>query len=130
MNEEILEGLKQATAKGEPIESAVETFKNAGYSAIEVDEAANILKTGQVPQTDKKTVSANKVKIITKPKKTGQPIQQVSSYGTFSKNPQVSKYDSQKKVSIFKRKWFIVTMGIILLFLILFYSDLSFLEIF
>ena len=44
MDEEILEGLRSATARGEPLLQAMMTFYNAGYGKSEIEEAAQILQ--------------------------------------------------------------------------------------
>jgi len=46
--EEILEGLKNALERGERLESAVQSFISAGYSAQEVQEAARALNAGVI----------------------------------------------------------------------------------
>ena len=47
VKEEILEGLKYALAKGEPLPQAMMSFYNAGYLKKDIEEAARVL---QVPQ--------------------------------------------------------------------------------
>jgi hypothetical protein len=44
VNEEILEGLKSATARGESLLQAMMSFYNAGYPKKAIEEAANGLK--------------------------------------------------------------------------------------
>jgi len=44
VNEEILEGLKSATARGESLLQAMMSFYNAGYPKKAIEEAANALK--------------------------------------------------------------------------------------
>ncbi len=51
VKEEILEGLKYALAKGEPLPQAMMSFYNAGYSKEDVEEAARALQAPQLPQT-------------------------------------------------------------------------------
>ncbi len=47
VKEEIVEGLRLAVSKGEPLEKAMASFYNAGYTKEDIEEAANFL---QVPQ--------------------------------------------------------------------------------
>lgn len=49
VNTEILEGLKQAMARGESLPRAMQSFTNAGYSQEEVDEASHYLQAGTIP---------------------------------------------------------------------------------
>ncbi len=51
VKEEILAGLKYAIAKGEPLAEAMMSFYNAGYLKKDVEEAARVLQTSQLPQT-------------------------------------------------------------------------------
>ncbi len=46
MKEEIFSGLKIAIERGANIDSAVQSFINAGYNPIEVKEAANMIASG------------------------------------------------------------------------------------
>ncbi|VVB79337.1 Uncharacterised protein [uncultured archaeon] len=46
---EVLEGLKQAIARGESLQRAMQSFTNAGYSQEEVEEASHYLQTGVMP---------------------------------------------------------------------------------
>ena len=48
MNEQIIEGLKMGLAKGYSMEQTAASFKNAGYSAEEVDEAVQSLQQARV----------------------------------------------------------------------------------
>lgn len=43
--EEIVEGLRQAVSKGEPLNKAMMTFYNAGYIKEEIEEAARVMQT-------------------------------------------------------------------------------------
>jgi|SRR3989338_957403 len=43
VNQDILEGLKHAVARGEPLQKAMMTFFNAGYKKEEIEEAAHII---------------------------------------------------------------------------------------
>ncbi len=49
VKEEILEGLRASLSRGEPLRQAMMSFYNAGYSKKDVEEAANILSSPQVP---------------------------------------------------------------------------------
>ncbi len=50
VKEEILEGLRAAVAKGEPLRKAMMSFFNAGYAKKEIEEAARALNTMPVQQ--------------------------------------------------------------------------------
>ena len=63
MDEEILEGLRSATARGEPLLQAMMTFYNAGYGKPEIEEAAQILQqqNAGMPITPPQTPVAQQV---------------------------------------------------------------------
>ena len=48
--EEIVEGLKQAVSKGEPLEKATASFFNAGYKKEDIEEAARVLQMPAISQ--------------------------------------------------------------------------------
>ena len=51
VKEEIVEGLRLAVFKGEPLEKAMASFYNAGYSKEDIEEAARILQAQQFQQS-------------------------------------------------------------------------------
>lgn len=51
IDEVILEGLKQALSRGEPLKRAMVSFYNAGYKKEEIEEAANSLQMPSVEQS-------------------------------------------------------------------------------
>ncbi len=51
VREEIIEGLRVAVAKGEPLRKAMMSFYNAGYLKKDIEEAARALQTPQFQQT-------------------------------------------------------------------------------
>jgi len=51
MNEDILEGLRNALFKGESLNQAMQSFQNAGYDIKEVQEAARALQPNIPTQT-------------------------------------------------------------------------------
>jgi hypothetical protein len=50
VREDILEGLKSAIAQGEPLNQAMISFFNAGYTRAEIQEAAQALQGQQLTQ--------------------------------------------------------------------------------
>jgi len=64
MKEAILEGLKHALARGESLQSAMQSFYNAGYDVKEIQAAAHDLQ-GQISQHHIQQ-SAKKVRKIPK----------------------------------------------------------------
>ena len=46
MKEEILSGLKNAIERGSSLESAMRSFINAGYSEVDVKDAAGLISAG------------------------------------------------------------------------------------
>jgi hypothetical protein len=49
MNEEILSGLRISLERGFTLDSAVQSFINAGYNSAEVNEAAALIQRGSSP---------------------------------------------------------------------------------
>ena len=50
VKEEIVEGLKEAIARGESLNKAMMSFYNAGYPAQDIEEAAMYLEAPRLPQ--------------------------------------------------------------------------------
>ena len=75
--EEFVEGLKQAVFKGESLENAMMSFFNAGYQREDIEEAASVLQTPLISQSQ---FQQPKQKI---PTATPSPpvVQRVSDYG-------------------------------------------------
>jgi len=63
--EEIVEGLKAAIARGESLNRAMMSFYNSGYPKQDVEDAARIVDSPQLPQTQ-----------ISQPQQFNSPIQQ------------------------------------------------------
>lgn len=81
--EEIIEGLKYATSKGDTLEKAMMSFFNAGYTKQEIEDAARFLVSPQITTTN---VQNNK-----QSKGSGLQIpQRVSNYGTKPKGKAVT----------------------------------------
>jgi hypothetical protein len=77
VNEAILEGLKNALAKGESLQSAMQSFMNAGYNSAEVEEASrNLHVPAGFSQQVKFSVTQN-----------AMPVQKVSQYQEKTKTP-------------------------------------------
>jgi len=88
VKEEILEGLKYAIAKGEPLAEAMMSFYNAGYLKKDVEEAARVLQAPQLPQIQQST----------------QPVQQQAQPGQLPQTPvrvvqRVSEYKERPKTA-------------------------------
>ncbi len=49
--EDIVEGLRQAVSKGEPLEKAMASFFNAGYPGDDIEEAAHVLGAPNIFQS-------------------------------------------------------------------------------
>tara|TARA_Y100000310_G_scaffold344913_1_gene460489 strand:+ start:17697 stop:18077 length:381 start_codon:yes stop_codon:yes gene_type:complete len=88
MKEGILEGLKNALAKGESLQYAMQSFHNAGYSLNDIQGAARELQS-KIPQQN--NYNPNPTNVQEKPKapqvNNGPPIQRVSSYEQGQSNP-------------------------------------------
>lgn len=100
INQDILEGIKYAVARGESLESAKITFKNSGYSEQEITEAVNSFQ-GQPEEQEESNSFVNTTE-VSKPR----PVQKISNY------------ESEKSESIFQKKWFVVSLAILLVILL------------
>lgn len=109
LNKDIFEGLKHALERGETLEHATLTFKNAGYSEEEVDYAARSLNMESVP-----TQPTIPKKVFTPPRKV--PIQNVY-VPLQSSFQQVSAYGVKPQENFLQSKGFAISLGIILLIL-------------
>ena len=83
MNEDILEGLKNALSKGESLKYAMQSFYNAGYDVKEIQEAARALKLGipkQSPLSNSKTFQDKSKFMQTEKTFSKNSVQKVSNY--------------------------------------------------
>ncbi|MGA2130203.1 MAG: hypothetical protein ABSG05_01125 [Candidatus Pacearchaeota archaeon] len=105
VKEELIEGLRLAVSKGEPLEHAMATFYNSGYKQEDIEEAAASINQPLSPQAYAAIQQAQTV-----PKQNPQPtqgsltqqpikplvqqipqvVQRVSNYGTPAKKPKSS----------------------------------------
>ncbi len=88
--ESILGGLESALARGQPLEKAMTSFRNAGYKEENIKEASRKFQVLHRRRFHELGVDPNK----TKPKIQGA----VSSYGQQEKNTQEKKVEKQKKL--------------------------------
>ena len=58
MKDEIQSGLKNAMDRGSSLKDAIQTFINAGYNPVEVNEAANVMGYGATNMTSQNTRSS------------------------------------------------------------------------
>jgi len=79
MREDIFEGIKLAVSKGENLQSAMQSFYNAGYKKEEIEEAARAFQMWQAghPVTYE-SPSENPEQIHSEINSTSSPSQQVS----------------------------------------------------
>ncbi|MBU2104154.1 MAG: hypothetical protein KKF67_00040 [Nanoarchaeota archaeon] len=77
VDQALVEGLKNALTKGESLQSAMQSFLNAGYNSSEVEEASRNLQTPTAifQKTNAQVMRSSK------------PIQQVSEYSGESTGP-------------------------------------------
>lgn len=80
VKEEIFEGLKVALSKGEPLQRAMMSFFNAGYSKEEIEEAARYLQISQAPVQPQYQQQAQPRTAQPSQKPFKQPVQKVSAY--------------------------------------------------
>ena len=125
VKEEILEGLRYAIAKGESLPKAMMSFYNAGYSKQDIEEAARVLQSPQLPQIQQTTQPIQqpvKQRIQRPPpqqirKTTRTPVvQRVSSYGEKQK---------RGKALMFVLVFFLIILFGILIAVLLFRDELA-----
>ncbi len=83
--EEIVEGLRQAVSKGEPLEKALTSFFNAGYSKEDIEEAASVLQMPTTYQPQPQFQQPQQK--IPSPMTAQTVVQRVSEYGNYGKKP-------------------------------------------
>ena len=82
VKEEIVEGLRLAVSKREPLEKAMASFYNAGYSKEDIEEAARILQAQQFQQSPYSSPQQSNFKPLVQPSIKGSGVvQRVSEYG-------------------------------------------------
>lgn len=108
-NTEILEGLKYAISKGEPLEKAMTSFYNAGYRKEEIEEAARFIQQEGIPIS-----VAQETRLI--PEKSS-PQSKISSYGQENKKPNPVK-KAGKGIVIAIIVAAIIFVGLLIAFLI------------
>jgi hypothetical protein len=122
VKEEILEGLKYALAKGEPLPQAMMSFYNAGYLKKDIEEAARVLQAPQLLQTQQPTQPVQ------------QPPQQQAQPGQLPQAPvkvvqRVSEYRERPKTAgkavILMLVFFLVLLLGVLVAVFLFKDELS-----
>lgn len=109
---DILEGLRQAVSKGEPLRKAMMSFYNAGYPKNDIEEAARALNS---PQFQTQTPQQ------TQPQQ--QPQQQSQKGQTPGQQPQKVQQKTQQgptqRVSSYGKKP--KTMGTVITFVLVFF---------
>jgi|ETNmetMinimDraft_2_1059921.scaffolds.fasta_scaffold82106_2 hypothetical protein len=95
MEQILIEGIKQALARGHSLQQAMESFYYAGYPKEEIEKAARAIQGIHInPIVEKKPQ-----KKILEPKKKLSPIQKVSNYPT-----QPTQLPIPQKISNYKRQ--------------------------
>jgi len=124
--QDIVEGLKIATAKGESLQKAMTSFYNAGYEKNEIEEAARTFQgKSQIPSTQNlqsfpRTIIAKPSFSIPKKMQNiplGNTIQKVSNYGEVT--PSAPKEIPSQKVSEYNSPTMKNSLWIVLLIILL-----------
>jgi hypothetical protein len=126
VKEEILEGLKYALAKGEPLAEAMMSFYNAGYLKKDIEEAARVLQAPQLQPTQQSTQP------VQQPLQ--QPLKQQAQPGQLPQTPvkvvqRVSEYRERPKTAgkavILMLVFFLILLLGVLVAVFLFRDELS-----
>ena len=110
VNLDLIGALKSALSRGYSLEIAKQTLVNSGYSLVEINEAASILKTGEQPI----------------PQQISQPVQQihqtsqkVSAYENVKQNQQKTTKEKSSKILVITLIIILaVLLGILVAFLL------------
>ena len=86
VKEEIVEGLRLAVSKGEPLDKAMGSFYNAGYVKGDIEEAARFFQAPQFQQSPYTSSQQSNFKPLVQPSAQGSQgssgvVQRVSEYG-------------------------------------------------
>ena len=101
MEQILIEGLKQALARGQSLQQAMESFYYAGYPKEEIEKAAKVIQGAQInPVTERKKQEVKK--LITNKKST--PVQKVSNYPAKQVKPKPQQLVKAQKISEYKRQ--------------------------
>ncbi len=101
VKQEIVEGLRLATSKGESLQEAMMSFFNAGYSKEDIENAAKVLYSSRTKETqnssdkqspqnaqgDKSSLKPKPLNQRQEPSKKPKVIQRVSNYDEPPKQP-------------------------------------------
>ena len=98
--EEILEGLKLATARGESLQQAMQSFYNAGYKKEDIENAARVLQEQQSIAAEMPAYESQQEKLKYP---AGKTVQKVSEYAP--------KPSSKKKI-------FVIILIVLMLFVL------------
>ncbi len=97
VNQDVVEGLRSAVAKGESMNQAMISFYNAGYTKAEIEEAAKVAQT-QPLQPVLKAVPVTSVEGKAE-KSVEQPKEEKKEEKKKETKQNVSKYEGKKKKS-------------------------------
>ena len=119
MEDTLQEGLKQAMARGQSLQKAMESFYYAGYVKEDIEAAARAIHGMPIQRIPPKQFTA-------KPLAPKQPVQHVSSYvPQIAKSPLQPKQETMQKASQYKRQdtrpgpdWVLISMILGLLILL------------
>lgn len=106
VNQEILEGIKNAMSRGESLRNAMMTFYNSGYPKWEIEEAARIIQSQRMSVQQRpgysqqiQTSSTQPIQPIQQQRVQQGNVQRVSNYGKQINPP--SPGMSKEKIFIF-----------------------------
>lgn len=118
VNQDILGGLRNAVSHGESLQSAMQSFYNAGYKKEDIYEAAKIVQAGGV--SSEMPIQSQTQLIPTQMKQQSPATPQVPSQQPSQQPSQIaSKYEQPKSSGGFMQsKGFVVLLAGILLLLI------------
>jgi len=121
VKEEILEGLKYAVAKGEPLPEAMMSFYNAGYLKKDVEEATRVLQAPQLPQTQQFIQPDQQpLQQQTQPEQLQTPVRVVQRVSEYRERPK-----TMGKALIFTLVFFLILLLGILVAVFLFRDELA-----
>jgi len=119
--EELVEGIRMATEKGESLKDAMMSFLNAGYLKEDIEDAARIVQSGisikeEKPLQKPAEESVEKITISENIPSAPATVQKISDYS----GKEDSKMNPQKKRLLIALLVFLGVIGIFLFLLLLF----------
>ena len=119
VREDLVAGLRNAVERGNSLESAKQSFLNAGYSSEDVEQAVNYLHSG--------SVLAAQPQQLKKPADSVQPSKEKKVFSSPASPQKPISNETVKGTGFFARNWkIILLLGVLFVLIVLFVLVLIF----